>query len=339
MAHDVRNPRAIQLAKKNAESLLFSEHRNLLWSLSYRMCGSAADAEDLVQETFIRFLERPPANTDEALRPWLVTVLLNLTRDHLRKRKRIQYVGPWLPTPIASQDAMLGWEVIAESKPADEDIRVSPEARYSLLESVSFAFLLALEALTPSYRAILLLRDVFDYSIKETADVLQVSEASVKTGLHRARVRMADYEQSKERQTKQMTPACWQSLQLLFSSFINQDREAFAKQLSDDVVMMNDGGGEFFAARIPVVGAEKITKFTFKVNQAQSELAQMMVMSFNGQPALVSYDPNAKKGTAKLGITLFEFDANHQIRRLYSVVATAKIRHLLSALPLAIGDI
>ena len=134
----------------------FGEHRPFLWSLCYRLCGDAADAEDLVQDTFVRALQHPPSRTDAPWRPWLVKVALNLGRDLLRRRRRRGYVGPWLPAPV-------------DEPPAAEG--AGPGARYDRLESVTVAFLLALEALTPAQRAVLLLRDVFDYSVRETAGV------------------------------------------------------------------------------------------------------------------------------------------------------------------------
>src|SRR4030095_12948344 len=133
-------------------------HRRHLWGLCYRMTGNAADADELVQETFARALERPPARTDQPWRPWLVRVAMNLARDLLRYRRRSPYRGSWLPSPIEtdSDDELPSYELAVGSG--------SPtEGRYELLESVSFAFLLALEALRPNQRAVLLLRDVFDY--------------------------------------------------------------------------------------------------------------------------------------------------------------------------------
>src|SRR5690606_20054775 len=110
-------------------------HRKAVFGLCYRMTGSAADAEDLVQETWCRALERPPADRDAPLRPWLFTVATNLCVDALRKRKRERYFGPWLPSPVESERL--------------DDVEPSPEARYTALESASAAFLLALEALDP----------------------------------------------------------------------------------------------------------------------------------------------------------------------------------------------
>src|SRR6185436_13556133 len=163
--------------------------RRLLWGLCYRMTGNAADADDLVQETFVRAIEKPPPRTDEPLRPWLVRVAMNLSRDLLRRRKREGYTGPWLPSPVPTDDE----ESPASYEPATggED---SPVARYDLKESISFAFLLALEALTPSQRAVLLLRDVFDYSTSETAEALGITEANTKVVLLRARRNMKEYD-------------------------------------------------------------------------------------------------------------------------------------------------
>ena len=78
----------------------FAEHKRVLWGMCYRMTGSAADADDIVQDTFVKALERPPADTEAPLRPWLVKVAMNLSRDHLRRRRRREYFGPWLPSPV-----------------------------------------------------------------------------------------------------------------------------------------------------------------------------------------------------------------------------------------------
>src|SRR5262249_19652970 len=147
------------------------------------MTGVAADADDLVQETFLRAIERPRA-ADAALRPWLVGVARNLARDQRRRRRRRGWSGPWLPSPVETGDD--------EASPSFEPS--ATEGRYDLLESCTFAFLLALEALTPQQRAVLLLREVFDYSVTETAAALDLSTANVKTTHHRARRAMAAYD-------------------------------------------------------------------------------------------------------------------------------------------------
>src|SRR5688500_13430166 len=148
---------------------VFNDNQKFLWGLSYRMTGSAADADDVLQETFVRLMQKPPANTDEPLRPWLVRVAVNLSRDILRRRRRNGYTGQWLPAPFEIEN---NDDVLARLDIGGFDSR-NPSARYEMLESVSFAFLLALELLTPTQRAVLLLRDVFDLNVAETAEILR----------------------------------------------------------------------------------------------------------------------------------------------------------------------
>src|SRR5262249_7892974 len=159
---------------------LYEVNRRYLWGMCYRMTGNASDAGDLVQETFVKSLQHPQKRTDLPMRPWLDRGALSLGRDRLRSRRRRQG-GVCHPSPVPREE--LDTAQSFEPSAAETD---SPMARYDMLESVSFAFLLALEALTPSQRAVLLLRDVFDYSTAETAEALGSSESGVKVTLLRA---------------------------------------------------------------------------------------------------------------------------------------------------------
>src|SRR5262249_43422526 len=106
----------------------FAEHKGFLWGLCYRMTGSAADAEDIVQDTFVKALEKPPADMDLPLRPWLVKVAMNLSRDQLRRRRRREYFGPWLPSPVIKGDD--GSSTFDQLVTSDD----SPATRYDLIE-------------------------------------------------------------------------------------------------------------------------------------------------------------------------------------------------------------
>src|SRR5215831_2934778 len=208
---------------------IFRAHERFIWGLCYRMTGNAADADDLAQETFVRAWERPPARTDEPWRPRLVSVAMNLSRDLLRRRKRRLYEGPWLPSPIETGDEFTP----PSYEPVDEE--GNPVARYDMLESVSFAFLLALEALTPAQRAVLLLRDVFDYSVRETADALGMSEPSVKTTHHRARRAMSDYDRDRRAPTRSLQEQTRRAMDRFLHCLFSQDVAGAEALLAADV--------------------------------------------------------------------------------------------------------
>jgi RNA polymerase sigma-70 factor, ECF subfamily len=233
-------------------------HKSFLWGLCYRLTGSAADADDLVQETFVRLIERPPAHTDEPWRPWLVRVALNLGRDLLRRRKRRAYVGLWLPSPIETQEQ--------ESSPSCEfsaDRQLSPEGRYDLVESVTFAFLLALEALTPQQRAVLLLRDVFDYSGRESAEALDMSEVNVKTTHHRARRVMQEYDRARCVPTRALQERTRQALEQFLTCLASQDVSGMERLLAAEVCALSDGGGEVTAQ----MGSMRLSRLRFSDRQ------------------------------------------------------------------------
>lgn len=290
----------------------FASHERFLWGLCYRMTGSAADADDLVQETFVRAIERPPARTDLAWRPWLVRVALNLGRDLLRRRKRRAYVGPWLPSPIETADDA--------SPPSYEPTLAgeqTTEGRYDLLESVSFAFLLALEALSPQQRAVLLLRDVFDYSVAETAEALDLSEPNVKTTHHRARGAMQAYDRDRRRPTRTLQDETRAMLGRFMTALASGDVADVEALLSDSVRALSDGGGEFHAARKPVVGRAKVARYC--VNISRRGAARSTIRMLNGLPALVS-----TVGPIVIA-TRIDLDGDGKIRALHSVLATRKM--------------
>jgi RNA polymerase sigma-70 factor (ECF subfamily) len=299
----------------------FDEHRRLLWSLSYRMTGSAADADDVVQDTFVRAMEHPPRRTDQPLRPWLVKVALNLSRDLLRRRRRCEYVGPWLPSPIDT-----GTDSPPSFEPVVDGGR-SLEERYDLVESVSIAFLLALERLTPSQRAVLLLRDVFDYSVKETADALDLSEANVKTTHHRARYVMADYDRAR----RPATPALQEDTRRALTRFLQcleaNDVSGVEALLADNVKTLTDGGGEFRSALRAIVGRDKVARFYLAVaHVAETRRAKLMML--NGWPAAVIDVERMPERVAPRTVIQVELDMEGKISRIYVVSATHKLTAL-----------
>ncbi len=288
-------------------SAAFAAHERFLWGLSYRMLGSAADADDVVQETFVRAATHPPAPAGE-LRPWLTTIAMNLARDALRRRRRLVYEGPWLPSPIETTDEQPG-----------------PAARYDMLESTSYAFLLALEALSPPQRAVLLLTDVFDYSVRETAAALAMSEANVKVTHHRARKRMIGYDASRRPPTAEEQARTSAALQQFLTALAAHDVAGAAKLLADDCRALTDGGGVYHAARVPILGAAKIATFYEKLTRLSGEGARVEIRTINGLPAMVAALPGAQPGFAPLVVVRIDVGAGGRIAAVHSVQAPRKL--------------
>ncbi len=299
---------------------IFNENRRFLWGLCYRMTGSAADSDDILQETFVRLMHKPPANTDEPLRPWLVRVAVNLSRDVLRRRRRQGYTGQWLPAPFETEN---NEDVLAVPDAA------SPSARYELLESVSFAFLLSLELLTPTQRAVLLLRDVFDFSVAEAARVLRMTEQNVKTTHHRARRVMREYEERRFVPRKSLAEKTGHVVGQLVEFLTNRDTESAAKLLAAGVVSISDGGGEFFAARVPVVGRAKVALLLSNLFKATAGFTpKSRAVELNGLYAVATEREDAPPGYAGKMATLFQLDGEGLIERIYFVMASRKLKAL-----------
>jgi len=296
----------------------FEADRGRLWAVCYRMTGSAADADDLVQETFARALERPPPDASRPWRPWLVRVAVNLARDQLRRRRRRGWVGPWLPEPVETAD--LPEPVFEASDTA---------GRYELLESVSYAFLVALEALTPGQRAVLILRDVLAYSTAETAEALEASEAGVRASLLRARRRMASYDERRCRVGPELAEQARALLEGFCLRMAAGDAEGMASLLREDVVTLNDGGGRFAAARLPVRGARKVARFHAKIFRGTA-FTRAEVLELNGLPALVAEyppDPDRPHLPSRFALMLVP-DGRGRIDALHSQVVPEKLARL-----------
>lgn len=257
----------------------FEQHRSFLWGLSYRITGSAADADDVVQETFVRAYQHAPAQLDDPKR-WLMRVAVNAGRDVLRRRKRRAYIGPWLPTPLETGD-----DAPASFEPAVEGQTF--EGRYDLMESVSLAFLQAIEVLKPTPRAVLILRDVFDYSAAEVATALDMSEGNVRTVHHRARRAMDSYERHRTKPTADNRARTGQALQRFLSLLGSGDVQGIERMLAEDVKTVADGGGEFTAVLKPISGVARVAQFFARLASSRMERSIATFRSINEFPAIV----------------------------------------------------
>ncbi|MBI3785115.1 MAG: sigma-70 family RNA polymerase sigma factor [Deltaproteobacteria bacterium] len=298
----------------------FKAHERFLWGLSYRMTGCAADADDVLQETFIRALEHVPGGDSASWRPWLVRVAMNLSRDVLRRRKRGSYIGPWLPSPIETgeEEALPAYEPLVDGQ-------LTTEGRYDLLESVSFAFLLALEALTPRQRAVLLLMEVFDYTVLETASALEMSPANVKVTHHRARKTMAAYDRERRPPTRALQERTREVLGRFVAALNGHDVGAVEALLAESVRSLSDGGGEFFAARVPIDGPKRVARFYWNVTQRRSSDSILQVQMLNGLPAVVVTFRQGHRGEPPYTAMQCLMDDAGRITRIYAVLATRKL--------------
>lgn len=299
-------------------SALYDEQRDFLWGYGYRLTGSAADAEDLVQDVFIRAMERPPADTSRPWRPWLVRVVTNLVRDGARRDRlgRKSYVGPWLPSPVASDD------------PRIRLTETDASGRYEMRESVSMAFLLALEVLSSQQRAVLLLRDVYDYSVQETSEILELTPANVKTTLHRARQALEHYDAGRRPPTEERRGVTRAVLEKLLESLGRQDIDGIEALLAEGVQAISDGNGRFYAAKKPVFGRHRVASLYAKISPAPGESVALEIRELNGLPALIAERPEAPEGYAQRFVLLLDVDDTGQILAIYNVLNSDKLHGL-----------
>ncbi|UJR80972.1 sigma-70 family RNA polymerase sigma factor [Sandaracinus amylolyticus] len=280
--------------------------RTTIWGVCYRMTGSASAADDLTQDTLIRALERPPADLDAPLRPWLVRVAVNLARDALRRRKREAYTGPWLPEP-ALTDASV-----------DEVER---------REIASYALLVAMEQLTPHQRAVLVLRDVLDLGEAETAEALESTVGSVKVALHRARKTIADHAPAHTLSRESRAQNGF-ALAALLEALSRGDVEATRRLLAEDVRLVQDSAGRVRAAVTPVVGIEKVLTFLTNVAKITPQPIEVRWIEINHTPALDSRLPPRPPPLANRLVMWTELDAEGRIAALHNLLAPEKLERL-----------
>jgi len=252
----VHGPRA---GDTDSATEAFVAHRNLLFTVAYEMLGSAADAEDVLQETWLRWAGIDHDTVRDS-RAFLVRITTRQALDRLRtlRRRKESYVGPWLPEPLLTAPDVA------------EDVE--------LAESVSMAMLLVLETLAPTERAVFVLRDVFDLGYDEIAQAVDKTPAAVRQIAHRARAHVT------ARRPRQVVSAARTGEVL--ASFQHAVETGDLRRLLDliapDVVLLTDGGGVVRAALEPVVGAETVADVLLRLTSATLHAAQI-----NGHPALI----------------------------------------------------
>ena len=282
-----------------------------IWAACYRVTGCAADADEIVQEALARAIEtKPVVSEEQPLEPWVMKVAVRLAIDRLRRRRETPYDGPWLPSPIEIDD-----------EPAD------PGARYEMIESATFAFLLALEALTPAQRAVVVLRDVLDMSAAETAQTLDETEESVRALHHRARTKLAGYDASRVKPDAAAQKRARDVLEQLFGYLATGDTKNALGLLAESARLVNDAGGVYHAARKVVVGPDRIVRFYAGLLRKLGMPADFRFRTVNGLPAVEMFYDTVGRYAPHLvtGITL---DAAGRVDAIYTVLAPPKLSAL-----------
>jgi RNA polymerase sigma-70 factor, ECF subfamily len=276
----------------------FESHRPLLFSIAYRMTGSAADAEDLVQDAYVRYASSAQGEIRD-VKAFLITVVTRLALDRLKsaQHRRETYVGPWLPEPVLT------------------GIDGDPYARVTRDEKVELALLRTLERLSPQERAVLLLYEVLDHDHNEIASILGITSASSRQILHRAKERVAEEKQ-------RFTPPV-EEQRMLIEQFMHalaaSDVDGLRQVLAADVVSIGDGGGKAFASKRPLHGFDMVSRLFLGLMEKYSAGVTYDIEEVNGAPGLV-----LRRGDVIETVLTFTFE-NGRMSELAAIVNPDKL--------------
>ena len=249
----------------------FEDYRPLLFSIAYRMLGSAMEAEDMVQEAYLRYQAAQRASI-QSLKPFLTTIVTRLCLDQLKSARvqREAYVGQWLPEPVLTGSD-------------DTFLTTSPEAQLSQYESISMAFMLLLESLSPLERAVFLLREVFDYDYSEIASIVERDEAACRQHYSRARKHV-----NENRPRFEPSPDTHRRILNRFLEVVESGKvDGLVNLLAEDVVTIGDGGGKVAASPRPVRGREQVMRLFTGLTRLTPPGTTYEIAEVNGQPALI----------------------------------------------------
>ncbi len=278
----------------------FESLRPYLFSVAYRMLGSVADAEDMLQEAYLRW-QKSAADEIRSLRSFLVTIVTRLCIDRLRSMKttREEYIGPWLPEPLVTDSP-------------------TPEEQSQLADSLSFAFLVLLESLSPVERAVFLLREVFGFEFSEIGSVVEKSEANSRQIFSRARQHLADRRDRFVVERKNQ--------RRIFEEFLHAcqsgDLEQLLKLLADDATLYSDGGGKVTAARRPIQSADHVARFLVGIIKKAPADLEMRPALINGSPGVVVESQSHTYNVLTIDVT------DERISAVYIVNNPDKLRSL-----------
>lgn len=279
----------------------FVKHRPKLLGIAYRMLGSIAEAEDVVQEAYLRWHEAEQDSVDNP-EAFLVTVATRLSIDHLRRAqvRRETYVGPWLPEPLATES------------------QSGPDAASELAETLSYAFLLMLERLDPVERAVYILREAFELKHEEVAEIVGKSPENCRQISRRASRRLAGQEARFDGSGK--------TKEELFTEFLQAcatgDMQQLVDMLAEDATLYSDGGGKALAALRPLHGRDRIARFFNRTFQQFDHGTGARFCHINGQPGIEIF-----QGGEVVGVFTIQL-VGDKIQQLFAVRNPEKLgRH------------
>jgi RNA polymerase sigma-70 factor, ECF subfamily len=284
---------------KDTKGEEFERYRVLLFSVAYRMTGSASDAEDLVQETWLRY----QASADQeitSLKAYLTTIITRLALDYLKSARvtREQYVGTWLPEPILTAED--GGAILERQ------------------EELSLAFLRLLETLSPPERAVFLLHEVFEYPFSEIGDMLEKSQANCRQIFHRAKQALQD-----QRARFHPEPERQRQLLLGFLSASQAGKmDALTSLLAQDSITWADGGGKVQTVPRPIYGQQAVARFWLSVARKSPRPLTYTPDEINGDPAILFWDEGRLAGV--LSLTLSDIG----IQEIYALLNPEKLAFL-----------
>jgi len=278
---------------------IFNQYRSLLFAIAYRMLGSATDAEDMVQEAWIRW--QSTQTTVQSPKAFLSSLITRLCIDQLRSARvqREKYVGIWLPEPLMT-------ETVNELGDNAE-----------LVESLSFAFLRLLECLSPTERAIFLLREVFDYNYSDIAMTVGKSTSNCRQIVHRARQHLILRRPSISSSPRQKEEIVEQFL----TSWNQGDLHTLIALMAENVTFWSDGGGQVKAAQHPLKGCQKVARFLVALRRSRLiPILNPQIVRINDQPGIL----NVVEGNPQSTFS-FEF-SGQSIQSIFAVVNPQKLK-------------
>lgn len=293
---------------RDAATDLFTEHRQLLFSIAYNLLGTVADTEDVLQETWLAWAS---ATRDDVVNPraYLIQIAVNQALSRLRRarRDRLSYVGPWLPEPL-----------LTEPDVADTAVRA---------DSLSLALLVVLETLSPLERAVFVLREAFGYHHTEIASILGRSPAAVRQVAHRARERV----RARRPRYRSDRGAQRVATERFVAAAVGGDVQELVRVLAPDVTLCSDGGGKRRAALRVVRGREKVARLLAAVRYNYPPRPQIRYLDVNGAPAAVVFA--GPTPYAVLVVELAGDDGAGLVRAIYGVVNPDKLTRVAAAAP------